>query len=71
MELNLFQVQTRQLSIKDFQTGLDGLVLSVTFWVNPSVKICEMLEREFTKKALESSQNTWLINHVQTLHVRI
>ncbi len=26
---------------KDFQTGLDGLVLSVTFWVNPSVKICE------------------------------
>jgi len=26
---------------KDFQTGLDGLVLSVTFWVNTSVKICE------------------------------
>ena len=26
---------------KDFQTGLDGLVLSVTFWVNPSVNICD------------------------------
>lgn len=26
---------------KDFQTGLDGFVLSVTFWVNPSVNICD------------------------------